>query len=274
MAACSGLEHRSALTMPTAPWESSGEEQLDQAAEPRAGACARVVAVAAAAPRAAREARVLADLRSGALHQGRAWGLSKAKLPALLDLAVGAHARAAGSQLTLGGCFQQFRAALLNRALNRPPFSAGIFAQCEARRALGWFAGSYCRHYKLYQHAFTDRVNLDVDTRSPWELTQVPLTLPALAAAATEEEYRKEAAQASQDAVDDPGVAGGVAGNVAQVEGRPGVELPEGVEARVQHAVERELAGLCAELEDAFQRQHASLLAKVAALSAPARAAC
>lgn len=39
----------------------------------------------------------------------------------------------------------------------RPPFSCGVFSQSEMRGVLDWMLGTYYQHFKLYQHAFTER---------------------------------------------------------------------------------------------------------------------
>jgi hypothetical protein len=59
-------------------------------------------------------------------------------------------------------CFKYIKELMILYSVNRPPMSLKLFEPNEIKICLDYFLNTYFRHFKLYKHAFTPTIKLDV----------------------------------------------------------------------------------------------------------------
>eukprot|EP00899_Mesostigma_viride_P023776 jgi/Mesvir1/4583/Mv08159-RA.1 len=137
------------------------------------------------------EQAALEDLYFNTIQFAWKLGFTPEKVSAFFSIMKRTHFDAVGGRLTLRKSFAAFQDLLLAHAVQRPPYSVGIFSLHDVQVLTDYAINSYFRHYKLYQYAFTSRFTLSLAT-IPAVVLQFPPPLRPLSAAVTEEEWQGE----------------------------------------------------------------------------------
>ncbi|XP_071987684.1 cilia- and flagella-associated protein 119 isoform X2 [Engystomops pustulosus] len=58
-------------------------------------------------------------------------------------------------------CYRHFQDVLLRHAVQRPPFSIGLFSPQQLASVSDYFVKTFFHHFKLYKYIFTPQVKLD-----------------------------------------------------------------------------------------------------------------
>lgn len=217
-------------------------------------------------------ANILLDLHVHTLQQAQTWQLRDDAMAGLLSIVQDAHNRSVEERLTIEHSFAHFKDAMLAHSVHRPPFSTGLFTFQQMQLIIEWMLGSYYRHYKLYQYAFTNRVTLSFTSYHPSDLVEQPPVVPPLQEAITEEQHQQQVAEANaqreaqERAAAEAAAAAAEAAKAAEIEAQYEASVPEDIKERVQAAVQKELAYLKRAMEEQFQQQQGELLAKLARL--------
>ncbi|XP_075705341.1 cilia- and flagella-associated protein 119-like [Rhinoderma darwinii] len=108
-------------------------------------------------------AGALLDLYYYTVRFCRDCGYDVEQMSCVLSIVKETHAACVGSPLgNVSECHQLFRDLLLCHAVQRPPFSIGVFSPQQLLHILDYFVKTYFCHFKLYKWAFTPQVNLDL----------------------------------------------------------------------------------------------------------------
>ncbi|KAK9814229.1 hypothetical protein WJX72_002602 [[Myrmecia] bisecta] len=212
------------------------------------------------------------DLHTATWQEAQVQKLDDAKLSALFSIVKAVHKAATGQRLTIDRSFAHFKDLLLRHAVQRPPYSIGLFSVAEVKALTDWMLDSYFAHYKLYQYAFTDRVTMTVTSRHPGDIVEAPPQLPPLAEAQTEEQHQKELEAQEKQRIEDERTAAEEAARLAaeeqarQIAESYAKTMPDEIQAKVQAAMEKELERLRVTMEGQFAKQEATLRKRIAEL--------
>jgi len=215
---------------------------------------------------------ILLDLYFNCLAYANKNAFTPEKTSTLLAIVKAVHTKAVGELMTIENSFAFFKTLALQSSVHRPPYSMGIFSFAEMKEMTEYMLGTYYRHYKLYQYAYTDLVRLDVELPAPvletppgfaelslaypeaeWNEKQAALANAAGEAKAKEEEEKAAAEEAERE---------------ARLKAEYDAAIPEEVSAKVEAVLAASLAEMKEALETKFAQQEESLLAKIAKLEA------
>ena len=181
-------------------------------------------------------------------------GFSIEKLSAFFSIMKRNHDEMVEAFLPQQKSWEYLQALVLAHAVQRPPYSVGIFQLSEVRDITQYALDSYYRNFALYRYAFTMRHVKEITTRSCW--TELPpATFPALADGLPTEEAAPPAAAPAAEAAPPPPIA-------------LDIEVPDAVKAAVEEQIATQVAAMRAALEAQYAEKNAGLENKLAALEA------
>lgn len=210
---------------------------------------------------------ILIDLYFNCLAFADEKSFTSEKTATFLAIVKTTHQRAIDEMMTVERSFAFFRTLVLQNSVQRPPYSLGIYNFKEMSEITEYMLGSYYRHYKLYQYAFTHLVKLDIEHCSP--VVEIAPEITPLAEADTEQawqakqdEIARQAAEAQQKAEEER-LAAEEAEREARLKAEYEAAIPEEVTAKVQEALAAQMAEMKESLETKFKEQEEGLLAKI-----------
>eukprot|EP00899_Mesostigma_viride_P016568 jgi/Mesvir1/24912/Mv16900-RA.1 len=238
-----------------------------------------------------------------------AWklGFTPEKVSAFFSIMKRTHFDAVGGRLTLRKSFAAFQDLLLAHAVQRPPYSVGIFSLHDVQVLTDYAINSYFRHYKLYQYAFTSRFTLSLAT-IPAVVLQFPPRCARYRPPSLRRSGRGRGTRARRSASDSPPpqlagfaclwappptwprvyvivqavaqkrqdeelLAQAEVAREAAIRAAYDGSVPEEMEQQVQASVAEKLGAMKESMEASFQRKEAELLDKVAQLESKAAGA-
>ena len=125
-------------------------------------------------------AQVLLEFYANNLAFARERGFSAEKTSTFFSIMKRNHDEMVEAFLPQQKSWEYLQALVLAHAVQRPPYSVGIFQLSEVRDITQYALDSYYRNFALYRYAFTMRHVKEITTRSCW--TELPpATFPSLA---------------------------------------------------------------------------------------------
>mmetsp|Transcript_864 Transcript_864/g.2261 ORF Transcript_864/g.2261 Transcript_864/m.2261 type:complete len:263 (+) Transcript_864:44-832(+) len=171
------------------------------------------------------------------------------------------HEETVRGHMTLDQSLRFFRELLLLHAVQRPPYSVGIFSFKDVSLITDFVNSTYYKHYKLFQYCFTQSHELVLKTRSNLAET-APLGFPPLGDAIKHAEPEPAPAAAPAEEAAAPAPA-------ADVEPDELESLPPQLRAVITNKIQAEVRKMQAQMEVAFQERETRLLGKLATLKTP-----
>jgi|MDSW01.2.fsa_nt_gb hypothetical protein len=200
-------------------------------------------------------AQVLLEFYANNLAFARERGFSAEKTSTFFSIMKRNHDEMVEAFLPQQKSWEYLQALVLAHAVQRPPYSVGIFQLSEVRDITQYALDSYYRNFALYRYAFTMRHVKEITTRSCW--TELPpATFPSLADGLPTEEAAPPAdAAPAAEAAPPPPIA-------------LDIEVPDAVKAAVEEQIATQVAAMRAALEAQYAEKTAATEAKLAALEA------
>lgn len=168
--------------------------------------------------------------------------------------------------LTAEQSVAELKQVLVAHAVERPPYSVGVFSAEDMRQVMDFAADSYYRHYKLYRYVFTARRLLDFSIKP--DGVEVPPPILSLADATADADVRQP--DVEQVAADEPKQLTPEEEAAAE-EAADEKLLEDGDDEKsqmVQKLVQKRLEGVKEQVEKDFAEQEAAYQARIAELEA------
>lgn len=149
--------------------------------------------------RVAAQVSVLLDLYGHAILFGKATQLTTFKISTFIGILREVHEYSMSHRLSRVESYDYLRQLIIRHSVHRPPYSAMIFDLREVQEIDTYLMSTYYRHYKMYVYCFVPQEVAKLYTVGVRDVAEAPPTnLPALAAAITEEEWKRKIEEVSR----------------------------------------------------------------------------
>jgi len=168
--------------------------------------------------------------------------------------------------LTAEQSTQELRTLLLQHAVERPPYSIGIFSNKDVAQIMDHATDTYYRHYKLYRYVFTKKRLMDFSIKGD-SVEVAPAFKPLHEATAAEDVKEPDIAEVAKEEPRELTEEEQVEAEIAADEellNNPSTEMVQKLVAKRLESVKEQVEAQFKEQEEAYQARIAELEAKAA----------